>query len=87
MDDCFGVKYVQIKNKLVPIMCFQRPHSLGLDLKPRKILRKVHYLILTTNFKTTILFVVLNLKPSSKNHWSDYKNAQMWPNPSSVDKL
>jgi hypothetical protein len=27
MDDCFGVKYVQIKNKLVPIMCFQRPHT------------------------------------------------------------
>jgi hypothetical protein len=51
MDDCFGVKYVQIKNKLVPIMCFQRHHTLGLDLKPRKILRKIPYLILTTNFK------------------------------------
>jgi hypothetical protein len=72
MDDCFGVKYVQIKNKLVPIMCFQRPHTLSLDLKPRKILRKNPYLILTTQFKTqfktTILFVVLNLKPSRKNH-------------------
>jgi hypothetical protein len=68
MDDCFGVKYVQIKNKLVPLMCFHRPHSLGLDLKPRKILRKFPYLMLTTNFKITILFVVLNLKASRKNH-------------------
>jgi hypothetical protein len=49
-------------------MCFQRPHTLSLDLKPRKILRKIPYLILTTHFKTTILFVVLNLKPSRKNH-------------------
>jgi hypothetical protein len=68
MDDRFGVKYVQIKNKLVPIMCFQRPHSLGLDLKLRKFPRKIPYLILTTNFKTAILFVVSNLEPSRKNH-------------------